>query len=31
MLDKDEDAEYERSVEMFRLKKLIQKLDNLKG
>jgi hypothetical protein len=27
----DEDAEYERSVEMYRLKKLIQKLDNLKG
>ena len=31
MVDKDEDAEYERSVEMYKLKKLINNLDSLKG
>ena len=31
MTQTDEDLEYERNVEMFRLKRLISKLDNMKG
>lgn len=27
----EEDIEYERNVDMFRLKRLIAKLDNMKG
>lgn len=27
----EEDLEYERNVEMFRLKRLISKLENMKG
>lgn len=30
-LQTEEDLEYERNVEMFRLKRLISKLDNMKG
>lgn len=31
MNNTEEDNEYERNVEMFRLKRLIAKLDNMKG
>lgn len=31
MNQSEEDLEYERNVEMFRLKRLISKLDNMKG
>lgn len=31
MNNTDEDSEYERNVEMFRLKRLIAKLDGMKG
>lgn len=30
-MNNEEDLEYERNVEMFRLKRLIAKLDSLKG
>jgi len=31
MNQSEEDLEYERNVEMFRLKRLISKLDSMKG
>jgi hypothetical protein len=31
MQGNEEDLEYERNVEMFRLKRLISKLDSMKG
>ena len=31
MINNEEDQEYERNVEMFRLKRLIANLDSMKG
>ncbi len=31
MIQSEEDLEYEKNVEMFRLKRLIAKLENMKG
>ena len=31
MIGNEEDLEYERNVEQFKLKRLISKLDNMKG